>query len=112
MVIDEDQQAIQSIQQKESAEQFTGIKTRHSSAAAKKKQKQQLKALEAADKESSSKHSSDEKSKAPIMEEDNEWEYSADIFKKKLEKMDHQKRKAIEDEQKLKDSQKLKEIEL
>jgi hypothetical protein len=44
--------------------------------------------------------------------EDGEWEYNQDMFKKKLEKMDEDKRKAIEEEKRLKESEKLKTIEL
>ena len=48
--------------------------------------------------------------KLPV-EPDDEWEYNRDMFKKKLEKMDEAKRKIFEEEQKMKEKEKLKEIQ-
>lgn len=48
----------------------------------------------------------------PNLDEDGEWEYSKDFLSKQLATKDENKRKIIEEEIKVKESQKLKEIEV
>ncbi len=44
------------------------------------------------------------------VQEEEEWEYNQDVFKKKLEKMDEAKKQEVEEQARIKESEKLKVI--